>query len=137
MRDPANSILPGDSIRKSAEMEHAFMKAGGLLVSGTDPAVLGVLAGYANIRQMEMMVGFGFTPLEAIRVATLNGAIYLGRDRQIGSIAQGKQADLLIVDGDPSKDITALEHPVIVFKQGLGYDPQKLRDSVKGKVGLE
>ncbi len=82
------------------------------------------------------MVEFGFTPLEAIRVSTLNGAIYLGRDQRIGSIAPNKQADLLVVSGDPSKTISDIRNVVVVFKQGIGYDPAKLRDSVRGKVGL-
>lgn len=132
-------VLPADSLRKTAIMERAFMQAGGLLVSGTDPAVpsAGVIAGYSNDRQLELMVNYGFTPLEAIRVSTLNGAIYLGRDHQIGSIATGKQADLLIVTGDPSKNISDIRNVVVVFKQGIGYDPEKLRASVRGKVGLE
>ena len=127
-----------ESLRKSAVMDREFMKAGGLLVAGTDPAVpsAGVVAGYSNARQLELMVEFGFTPLEAIRVSTLNGAIYLGRDQRIGSIAPNKQADLLVVSGDPSKTISDIRNVVVVFKQGIGYDPAKLRDSVRGKVGL-
>jgi len=132
-------VLPADSLRKTAVMERAFMQAGGLLVSGTDPAVpsAGVIAGYSNDRQLELMVKYGFTPLEAIRVSTLNGAVYLGREQQIGSIAVGKQADLLIVSGDPSKNISDVRNVVLVFKQGIGYDPEKLRASVRGKVGLQ
>ena len=66
----------------------------------------------------------------------MNGAKYLGRDARIGSIAVGKQADLVVVAGDPSKTIADVRKVDIVFKQGVGYDPQKLIDSVKGKVGL-
>lgn len=132
-------MLPADSLRKTAVMERAFMLAGGLLVSGTDPAVpsAGVIAGYSNDRQLELMVKYGFTPLEAIRVSTLNGAIYLGREKQVGSIAVGKQADLLIVAGDPSRNISDIRNVSLVFKQGIGYDPERLRASVRGKVGLQ
>ena len=140
MGSPAGGelILSGESLRKSAVMEREFMKAGGLLVAGTDPAVpsAGVVAGYSNASQLELMVDCVFTPLEAIRVSTLNGAIYLGRDQRIGSIAPNKQADLLVVSGDPSKTISDIRNVVVVFKQGIGYDPAKLRDSVRGKVGL-
>lgn len=131
-------VLPAQSLRKTAVMEREFMKAGGLLVAGTDPAVpsAGVVAGYSNARQLELMVEFGFTPLEAIRVSTLNGAIYLGRDKRIGSIAPNKQADMLVVSGDPSKTISDIRNVVVVFKQGIGYDPVKLREAVRGKVGL-
>ncbi|MGR4890750.1 amidohydrolase family protein [Sphingopyxis sp. LARHCG72] len=131
-------VLTAESLRKTAVIEREFMKAGGLLVAGTDPAVpsAGVVAGYSNARQLELMVEFGFTPLEAIRVSTLNGAIYLGRDKRVGSIAPNKQADLLIVSGDPSRTISDIRNVFVVFKQGIGYDPAKLRESVRGKVGL-
>lgn len=137
-----NSGLPrvtAENLRKSALMERAFMRAGGLLVSGTDPCVpsMRVLAGYGSARQMEIMVENGFTPLEAIRVATMNGAIFLQREDRIGSVAAGKQADLLIVEGDPAKNISDVARPWMVIKQGIGYDPQRLRASVRGTVGLK
>ena len=75
------------------------------------------------------------SPLAAIKIATLNGAVYLGRDRQIGSIAAGKNADLVVIKGDPSKQISDVENVEIVFKDGVGYDSQKLLDSVKGRYG--
>lgn len=131
--------LSPEALRKTVLLEWAFMQAGGLLVSGTDPAVpsAGVIAGYSSARQLELMVQYGFTPLEAIRVSTLNGAVYLGRDQTVGSIAAGKQADLLVVDGDPSTRISDVRNVVVVFKQGVGYDPEKLRAAVRGKVGLQ
>lgn len=62
-----------------------------------DPAVPtgGLIAGFSSARQLELMAENGFKPLKAIRVSTLNGAIYLGRADGIGSIAPGKQADLI------------------------------------------
>ena len=78
-------------------LERAFVRAGGLLIAGTDPTGGGgVIPGYANQRQLELLVEAGFTPLEAIRIGTLNGARYLGRDARVGSIAPGKQADLVV-----------------------------------------
>lgn len=132
-------MLAKDALHKSALIERAFMKAGGLLVAGTDPATPsgGSIAGYASFRQLELMVEHGFTPLEAIRVATLNGATYLDRADRIGSIAPGKQADLMIVSGDPSTSISDIRNVETVFKQGIGYDPEKLRASVRGAVGLK
>lgn len=131
--------LNAENFRKGVAMELAFFRAGGLLVSGTDPAVpsAGVIAGYSSARQLELMVEHGFTPLEAIRVSTLNGAIYLGRDGLVGSVEVGKQADLLIVEGDPSERIADVRKAVLVFKQGVGYDPEALRASVRGLVGLQ
>jgi enamidase len=118
-------------------MELAFSRAGGLLVAGTDPTGYGgVLPGYSNQRAIELLVEAGFSPLEAIRIGTLNGAIYLGRDKETGSIAAGKLADLIVVNGNPSQRIADVRNVELVFKQGVGYDPQKLIASVKGKVGL-
>jgi imidazolonepropionase-like amidohydrolase len=76
-----------------------------------------------------------FTPIEAIRIATLNGAIYLGESGRIGSIEAGKDADLMIVKGDPSKNITDIENVEIVLKDGTAYDSAKLLESVKGRYG--
>jgi len=122
---------------KDMALELAFARAGGLLVAGTDPTGGGgVIPGYSNQRQLELLVDAGFTPLEAIRIGTLNGATYLGRADRTGSIAVGKQADLVIVDGDPSHLISDVRNVQVVFKQGVGYDPAKLIASVKGWVGI-
>ena len=118
-------------------LERAFVKAGGMLIAGTDPTGSGgVIPGYSNQRQVELLVEAGFTPLEAIQISTANGAKYLGRDARVGTIAAGKQADLVVINGDPSKHIADIRNVDTVFKQGVGFDPQKLIESVKGKVGL-
>lgn len=117
-------------------LERAFVAAGGLLIAGPDPTGAGdVVPGFGDQREIELLVEAGFSPVEAIKIATLNGAIYLGRDKQIGSIAAGKNADLVVIKGDPSKQISDVENVEIVFKDGVGYDSQKLLDSVKGRYG--
>jgi imidazolonepropionase-like amidohydrolase len=122
---------------KALALERAFARAGGMLIAGTDPTGAGgVIPGYANHRQLELLVEAGFTPLEALRIGTLNGALYLGRDKSIGSIVAGKQADLVVVNGDPSTRIGDVRRVEIVFRQGVGFDPAKLVDSVAGRVGL-
>ena len=124
-------------VRKSMDFERAFAKAGGLLIAGLDPTGNGgVVAGYGVLREVELLVEAGFTPVEAIKIASYNGAKYLGRDTQIGSIAVGKQADLMLVKGDPSKSINDIENVEIVFKDGVGYDSAKLIESVQGLVGI-
>ncbi len=124
-------------LRKEMQMERAFFKAGGRLLTGTDPTGYGgVVAGFANQRAIELLVDAGLTPLEAIQVSTLNAARYMGKESRIGSIAQGKQADLVVVRGDPSQRIADVEQVEIVFKQGIGYDPEKLINAAKGHVGL-
>ncbi|GAC1409269.1 MAG: hypothetical protein NVSMB53_01190 [Gemmatimonadaceae bacterium] len=127
----------GSLFAKARAMELAFARAGGLLLAGTDPTGGGgVIPGYSNQRELELLVESGFTPLEAIRIGTLNGATFLGRADRVGSIAVGKDADLVVVAGDPATRISDVRKVQIVFKQGVGYDPAKLVESVKGKVGL-
>jgi len=117
-------------------LERAFVAAGGLLLAGPDPTGEGdVVPGFGDQREIELLVEAGFSPLEAIKISTLNGAVYLGRDKQIGSVAVGKNADLVVIKGDPSKQISDVENVEIVFKDGVGYDSQKLLDSVKGRYG--
>jgi imidazolonepropionase-like amidohydrolase len=119
------------------EFEHSFAKQGGLLLAGTDPTGNGgTLAGFGSQREVELLVEEGFTPVEAIQVATQNGAKYLGIDNEVGTIAPGKAADLILVKGAPDKNIMDIEKVDIVFKDGIGYDPQKLIDAVRGHVGL-
>lgn len=122
--------------KRDMELERAFVAAGGLLLAGPDPTGNGgVLPGFGDQREIELLVEAGFSPVEAIRVATLNGAIFMGKQDQIGSIAAGKNADLVVVKGDPSKQINDVENVEIVFKDGVGYDSQKLLDSVRGRYG--
>lgn len=122
---------------RARALEIAFFRAGGTLLAGTDPTGGGgVIPGYSDQRQLELLVESGLTPLEAIKVGTLNGATFLGRASKVGSIAVGKQADLVVLNGNPAARIADLENVEVVFKQGVGYDPAKLIASVKGKVGL-
>ncbi|MCP1375848.1 amidohydrolase family protein [Dyella lutea] len=119
------------------QFERAFVKAGGTLLAGLDPTGFGgVIAGYGDQREVELLVEAGFTPVEAIRIATLNGARYLGEGDRIGSIEPGKVADLVLVNGNPAADIKAIENVVTVFKDGVGYDPARLVKAANGTVGV-
>ena len=125
------------AFKKEMEFEYAFAKAGGLLLAGEDPTGIGgVLAGFGDQREIELLVEAGFTPLEAIHITTENGAQYLGEADKIGTIAPGKQADLVIIKGDPSQKIDDIENVETVFKDGIGYDSAKLIESVRAQVGL-
>lgn len=124
------------ALQKEMQFEYAFAKAGGMLLAGTDPTGNGgVLAGFGSQREVELLVEAGFTPLEAIRIATANGAEYLSISDHTGTIAVGKQADLIVLAGDPSKNIADIEKVETVFKDGIGYNSAKLIDSVRGSVG--
>jgi hypothetical protein len=136
---PANKPLHGDPaniFKRDMQLEREFALAGGLLLAGPDPTGDGgVLPGFGDQREIELLVEAGFSPVEAIRIATLNGATYLGRQDQIGSLAEGKDADLVVIKGDPARHIEDIENVEIVFKDGIGYDSQKVLDSVKGRYG--
>jgi imidazolonepropionase-like amidohydrolase len=138
----ARARIPADSptpllVRKSMEFERAFVAAGGLLIAGLDPTGNGgIVAGFGDLREVELLVEAGFTPVEAIKIASFNGAKFLGEDARIGSLAPGKQADLMIVKGNPATNIADIEKVEIVFKDGVGYDSEKLIQSVQGLVGI-
>jgi len=124
------------AFKKELEFEHAFSQAGGVLLAGLDPTGMGgVIAGFGDQREVELLVEAGFTPLEAIHIATANGAQFLGDLDRIGTIAPGKQADLVVIKGDPSKKIEDIENVETVFKDGVGYDSARLIESVRGVVG--
>jgi imidazolonepropionase-like amidohydrolase len=138
----ARSRIASDSpvatlVRKSMDFERAFVAAGGLLIAGLDPTGNGgVVAGFGDLREVELLVEAGFTPIEAIKIASFNGAKFLGEDARIGSISVGKQADLMVVKGNPAANISDIEKVEIVFKDGVGYDSEKLIQSVQGLVGI-
>jgi imidazolonepropionase-like amidohydrolase len=118
------------------KMEKMYSDAGGLLTVGTDPTGSGAtLAGYGSQQSIELLTNAGFSPIEAIRIATYNGAKALGMEDKIGSIEVGKAADLVVIDGDVSKDIRDIRKIVWVFKGGVGFNSQKIFASVKGEVG--
>jgi imidazolonepropionase-like amidohydrolase len=138
----ARSRISMDSLfaalfKKEMDFELAFVKAGGLLLAGPDPTGNGAtLPGFGDQREIELLVEAGFTPVEAIQIGTGNGAIYLGKQDRIGTLAAGKDADFVLIKGDPSKKIEDIENVETVFKDGVGYDSSKLIESVRGQVGI-
>ena len=122
---------------KLMRMEKRFVEMGGILLAGTDPTGYGgVIPGYSGKRQVELLVEEGFSFPQALKVATLDGATFLRRDKEIGSIAAGKRADLLLVEGDPAADPRAIERMPVVFKAGVGYRTQVFFEALKGAIGL-
>ena len=127
----------GELLPKAMRMERIFHERGGRLVVGTDPTGAGdVIPGYANLRAVELLVESGFGFEEAVRIATLNGAIYLERDADVGSVEVGKLADLVLVGGDPTREVSDVRNVELVFKGGIGWDSASLFDSVRGTVGI-
>ena len=126
-----------DLFNRELVWEKQFYDAGGLLVAGTDPTGGGrTIAGYANYREIELLVEGGFTVAQAIKICTLNGALYLNREKEIGTVSPGKKADLVLINGEIGKDIKNIRNTEIVFKNGIGFDSPKIFASVKGKVGI-
>jgi imidazolonepropionase-like amidohydrolase len=125
------------AFHNGAALEHKFVAAGGLLIAGLDPTGDGgTLPGFGDQREIELLVdSSGFTPVEAIKIATLNGATYEGKQATIGSIAPGKNADLVVINGNPAVNVNDIEKVEIVFKDGIGYDSAKLFESIKGRYG--
>jgi len=136
---PTSKPLHGDPallFKRDMQLEREFSLAAGLLLAGPDPTGDGgVVPGFGDQREIELLVEAGFSPVEAIKIATMNGATYLARQEQIGSIAVGRNADVVVIKGDPVTHIEDVEKVEIVFKDGVGYDSQKLLDSVKGRYG--
>ena len=142
LRNRTNSLPPERANERVIEYQHGlalerkFATAGGLLLAGPDPTGNGgVIPGFGDLREIELLVEARFTLEEAVRIATLNGATYLGLAGRIGSIAAGKAADLVVLKGDPGHTLTDLENVEIVFKDGVGYDSASLLESVRGRYG--
>ncbi|MGQ0649103.1 MAG: amidohydrolase family protein [Gemmatimonadaceae bacterium] len=133
----ANDAVARAVLKKTMAFETAFMKAGGLLAAGSDPCCLHVIAGFGDQRNYELLVEAGLTPEQAVQVLTLNGARVLGIDGRTGSITAGKQADLVVLRGDPSQTPADIRNTVTVFRLGVGYDSAKLIAAIKGQIGIK
>jgi imidazolonepropionase-like amidohydrolase len=133
---PPRKTDPAAMFQRNMALERAFVAAGGLLIAGPDPTGNGgVLPGFGDQREVELLVEAGFSPVEAIQIATMNGATYLRRQDHIGSITVGKNADLVIIKGDPASQISDIERVELVFKDGVGFDSAKLLESVAQRYG--
>ena len=123
-------------LQAEMQFEKAFVAAGGTLLVGTDPTGWGgTLPGPGNHAAIRLLVEAGFTPLEAIRIATYAGAKFQGIDDRVGTLAVGKQADLLLVDGKPDEDIAQLGRIDLVFKNGIAFDSKRMKQDLRGKIG--
>jgi imidazolonepropionase-like amidohydrolase len=134
----AKDSVMADIFPRAQAFEHLFYKSGGLLAAGVDPTGSGgALPGFGDQRNYELLLEAEFTPAEALQIMTLNGAKVLGVDKDLGSIAPGKIADLVLIEGDPVARRAEIRNVVTVFKDGVGYDSKKLIDSVEGLVGIQ
>jgi imidazolonepropionase-like amidohydrolase len=137
-RTLAKGPVPSEIAGVSQRLTLAFARAGGRVVLGSDPGAggQGRIPGLSNHDTLKRVVRAGFSPLETIRMATLDGATFLGSDNRTGSIAAGKEADFLVVRGTPDRTIEDIDNIEIVFSNGTPYEPQALLASVKGQVRM-
>ena len=124
-----------DLLHNMFAFERRFVEAGGLLAADVDPA-WGALPGYGDQRNFELLVQAGFDASTAVQIVSANGARVIGIDGDLGTVAAGKLADLLVIEGDISARASDIRNLRLVFKDGLGYDAERLTDAVKGLVGM-
>ena len=137
LSEPGSFGVSPDVFRNAQRFELEFVRAGGLLAAGVDPTGNGgALPGFGDQRNYELLIEAGFTPVEAIRIMTLNGAVVLGEDKRLGSVTQGKLADLVVIKGDPIARPAEIRNVTLVFKDGVGYDAAKLIEACRGLVGI-
>jgi hypothetical protein len=113
------------SYQRMIELFGRLHAAGVPLVAGTDS-----LAGFMLHRELELYVKAGVPAGEAVRIATENGARYAGVLADRGTIERGKRADLILVDGDPTQDISAIRKVSYVLKDGVGFAPAAIYEAI-------
>jgi imidazolonepropionase-like amidohydrolase len=121
-----SAIGQGSRLEASFSILRALHAAGVPIVAGTDKA----LPAYSLHRELELYVQAGLTPMQVIQLATLGSARVMGMDQGVGSIEAGKQADMILVDGNPLTDFSAMRRVIRVISNGRVYDPAPLWKSV-------
>jgi len=123
--DDATAAKYDKSYEKMVEFVGRLYKAGVPIVAGTDG-----VAGFTLQRELELYVQAGMTPSQALQVATWNGAKYSRVLDDRGSITPGKRADLILVDGDPTTNISDIRKVALVIKNGTAYYPSELYEAL-------
>ena len=122
-KTPALPLVAMQNLRK-------VWDAGIPVAMGTDAGNIGTLHGPSVFREMALMAQSGLTPLEVLRSATVNGAAVMGMESDLGAIAPGRLADLVILDADPLADLGNLSRISRVIKDGQGFVPAELMRSL-------
>jgi imidazolonepropionase-like amidohydrolase len=123
---PAQAELARPRMQSMMNLIKALHDKGITIMAGTDMG----FPGYSVARELELYVKAGLTPMQAIQTATIVPARVMDMDKRTGSIKAGKQADLVIIDGDPLKEIRNIRNVWIVIKEGQQYDPGVLHRMV-------
>jgi imidazolonepropionase-like amidohydrolase len=123
--DDATAALYTKSFDKLVEFVGRMYKAGVPIVAGTDE-----ISGFTLQRELELYVKAGITPAQVLQIATWNGAKYTRTTADRGSVTVGKRADLILVDGDPTRDIADIRKVALVIKQGKAYYPSEIDEAL-------
>ena len=127
-----------DGFARALAFDKAFYAAGGIMASGVDPTGNGgALPGFGDQRGYELLRESGLTAEQAVQVVSYNGARVLGVEGKLGSVEKGKIADLVLLRGNLVADPSVIRNVVTVYKDGVAYDPARLIDAVKGRVGVD
>ena len=128
---------PVEWLKNAMAYEKAFHDAGGILTAGVDPTGNGgALPGYGDQRNYELLIEAGFSPADAVKVLSANGARVLDVFDDLGTVEVGKIADLVVMSGDLTAAPSVVRNVVLVFKDGVGYDSPKMLEDVRGRVGI-
>ncbi len=122
LNEPRSSTAATPAATRGPSILKALHAQGVPIVAGTDGAV----PGFSLLREIELYVAAGLTPLQAIQAATIVPARALGLDAEIGTVARGKRADLVVLDADPLVEISALRRTRYVVTNGTAYEPAAL-----------
>lgn len=134
---PGPESQDAEYVQRVLELKTLYEQGGAnLLVVGTDePVYTNLLPGFAYHRELFAMTYAGLPPIAVLKAATINGATALGIEDRLGSIEPGKLADLVVVRGNPLKDIKTARNIKYVVKEGVVHDPEALLRSAEGKIG--
>ena len=124
--DPESERVPLQNLKRLSD-------AGVTIAAGTDAGNIGTLHGPSIFRELRLMVDAGLTPREVLASATAGGARVMGREKDLGAVAPGKLADLLILDRDPLADVANLEAIHRVVKGGRVFTPEELARVAAGR----
>lgn len=133
---PEAPVVPEQIVDVIRRLTAALNRAGVLLVAGTD--ALGaplIVPGVSIHDELQLLTQAGLTPYDAIRTATINPAIFLGKDKEFGTIAVGKRADLVLVEGNPLQDLTTLKQPLGVMVRGTWFTREELQRMLTALLG--
>lgn len=128
--------LAAAMLNRLMKLELKFYRQGGHLMAGSDPTGFGgVIPGFSASRQFVLMVESGFSVPEVVNIMSLKGAIYLENDHKIGSVEVGKNADLILVNGDVISDPDSINNIETVFKDGVGFNSAAIIETYIQKIG--